>query len=372
MVQKTSPALQIFRAGRHVAMSGETIEFSAADLAATCKAYDPALHEAPLVVGHPSHDLPAYGWVQSIKVSNGGMDASPTQVNPAFAEMVAAGSFKKISASFYSPDAPNNPVPGVYYLRHVGFLGAQAPAVKGLRQPSFADTEEGVLTFGEFGEYDASTIAMLWRNLREMLLVEFGAEKVDKYLPGYAVRDLELGAVDDLRAGTAQAATVSPAFAERQPPVTNPKERTLTPEEITALQAENARLAADLAANVLAQTHAAHVAFCESVPANRLTPAMKPVVLALLDSLTAGPAVVEFGEGDAKAPLIDAFKGFLQALPEQVAFGEVATKERAGGAVVDMNDAEAIANAATALQTKAQSDGHSMSHAQAVAQVSKT
>lgn len=339
MVQKTSPALQIFRAGRHVAMSGQTIEFSAADLAATCKAYDPAKHEAPLVVGHPSHDLPAYGWVQSIKVSSGGMDASPTQVNPAFAEMVAAGSFKKISASFYSPDAPNNPVPGVYYLRHVGFLGAQAPAVKGLRQPSFADAEEGVLTFGEFGEYDASTVAMLWRNLREMLLVEFGAEKVDKYLPGYAVRDLELGAVDDLRAGAAHAATVSPAFAERHPPhaslKTNPKEQTLTPEEITALQAENARLAADLAANVRAQTHAAHVAFCESMPANRLTPAMKPVVLALLDSLTAGTAVVEFGEGDAKAPLIDAFKGFLQALPEQVAFGEVATAQRAGEEAAD-------------------------------------
>ena len=329
MVQKTSPALQIFRAGKHIAMSGQTIEFSVADLAATCAAYDPAKHEAPLVIGHPSHDLPAYGWVQSIKISNGGMDASPTQVNPAFAEMVKDGAFKKISASFYSPDAPNNPVPGCYYLRHVGFLGAQAPAVKGLRQPSFADDEAGVITFGE---YDDATNAGLWRNLREFLIGEFGQEKADRALPNFEVRALELGAQDELRAAAVARAVAPPmtsAFAETQ--VINPEEQTLTltPEEIAALQADNARLQTTLAANLAAQTHAAHVAFCESIPVNRLTPAMRPVALALMDSLTAGPAVVEFGEGEAKKPLLDAFKTFLQALPEVVAFGELATNERA-------------------------------------------
>ena len=375
MVQKTSPALQIFRAGRHVAMSGQALEFSEADLAATCAAYDPAKHEAPLVIGHPSHDLPAYGWVQSIKISNGGMDASPTQVNPAFAEMVKDGAFKKISASFYSPDAPNNPVPGCYYLRHVGFLGAQAPAVKGLRQPSFADDEAGVVTFGE---YDDATNAGLWRNLREFLIGEFGQEKADRALPNFEVRALELGAQDELRAAAvARAVAGNPmtsAFAETIPPtqVTNPKEQTLTPEEITALQADNARLQTTLAANVAAQTHAAHVAFCESIPVNRLTPAMRPVALALMDSLTAGPAVVEFGEGTAKVPLLDAFKTFLQALPEVVAFGELATGARAATAsLVDMEDGEAIATAATAIQTKANAAGQSMSHAQAVAQLAK-
>ena len=338
MVQKTSPALQIFRAGRHVAMSGQALDFSEADLAATCAAYDPAKHEAPLVIGHPTHDLPAYGWVQSIKISNGGMDASPTQVNPAFAEMVKDGAFKKISASFYSPDAPNNPVPGCYYLRHVGFLGAQAPAVKGLRQPSFADDEAGVITFGE---WDDTTNAGLWRNLREFLIGEFGQEKADRALPNFEVRALELGAQDELRAAAVARAVAPPmtsAFAETQ--VTNPKEQTLTPEEIAALQAKATRLEAELAANLTEQTHAAHAAFCESVPANRLTPAMKPVVLALMDNLTAGPAVVEFGEGDAKSPLIDQFKKFIQALPESVPFGEHATNDRAaaglpGGGVVN-------------------------------------
>lgn len=76
--------------------------------------------------------------MRSLAAGDDGLNAEPHQVDPEFAEMVNAGRFKKISASFYTPDAPNNPVPGVYYLRHVGFLGAQPPAVKGLKQAEFA------------------------------------------------------------------------------------------------------------------------------------------------------------------------------------------------------------------------------------------
>ena len=131
--------LQIFKAGKHTAMSGVALAFSDADIAATVAAYDPSKHEAPLVIGHPKTDDPAFGWVKSLQFSDGVLQAEPDQVDAAFAELVNDGKFKKISASFYTPDAPNNPVPGVYYLRHVGFLGAQAPAVKGLKAASFAE-----------------------------------------------------------------------------------------------------------------------------------------------------------------------------------------------------------------------------------------
>ncbi len=137
--------LYIFKPGRHTAMSGATLEFSAADLAATAVAYDPAKHEAPLVVGHPAVDAPAYGWVKALAAVPD-LEAVPHQVDAAFADMVAAGRFKKISASFFLPSAPGNPAPGVYYLRHVGFLGAAPPAVKGLRTPEFAADEAGIET----------------------------------------------------------------------------------------------------------------------------------------------------------------------------------------------------------------------------------
>ena len=105
-----------------------------------------------IVVGHPVTDGPAYGWVKALNFAAGGLEAEPDQVDPAFAEMVAAGRFKKISASFYPPESPKNPVPGVYYLRHVGFLGAQPPAVKGLRAPSFAEGDEAITLEFSFAE----------------------------------------------------------------------------------------------------------------------------------------------------------------------------------------------------------------------------
>src|SRR5579859_6693046 len=103
---------EIFRAGQHTAVSGATIGFSEADLAGAVAAYDPALHEAPLVVGYPVMDAPAYGWVESLRLNGDRLVATPSQVDAQFAELVQTGRYKKRSASFYPPDHPANPKPG--------------------------------------------------------------------------------------------------------------------------------------------------------------------------------------------------------------------------------------------------------------------
>lgn len=138
--------LEIFRSGKRTAMSGETLDFTEEAIAASAAAYDPSIHEAPLVVGHPTHDAPAYGWVAALESEHGSLRAEPTQIDATFQEWVNQGRYKKISASFYSPSSPQNPAPGVYYLRHVGFLGAMPPSVKGMRAIEFADGEEGIIT----------------------------------------------------------------------------------------------------------------------------------------------------------------------------------------------------------------------------------
>ena len=300
-----APPLQIFTPGEHTAMSGQRIRFTEADLRATVAAYRPALHEAPLVVGHPKHDLPAYGWVQALQFSDGGLDATPAQVNPDFAEMVAAGAFKKISASFYAPDAPGNPVPGVFYLRHVGFLGAQPPAVKGMRPPSFADDEAGVLTFGE--------------------LDEAAGEAADPVLSP----------------SVQPAAPLIPPVPETQPlePAVTPEEKTALEAKAAALDAENTRLRHALAANKTAQAHAGHVAFCEDLGKQaKLLPASQPVAVALLDHLAAQETPLEFGEGEARAPLLAGFMQLLAAQPAQLSFGDHATAQRAAPALADTDE----------------------------------
>ncbi|MBF0453259.1 MAG: DUF4200 domain-containing protein [Magnetococcales bacterium] len=137
----------IFQAGRHQDISGTTVSITKVELDKTASAYQPTRHEAPLVIGHPQDDAPAWGWVSKLSVKNATLQASVQQVDPAFRQIVQAGRYKKVSASFYTPTAANNPVPGTYYLRHVGFLGAQPPAIKGLGDVSFNEAESGVLTF---------------------------------------------------------------------------------------------------------------------------------------------------------------------------------------------------------------------------------
>jgi len=366
--------IQIFKPGKHVAMSGAALSFSETDLAATAAAYDPAKHEAPLVVGHPKHDDPAYGWVGKLAFADGALDVEPVQVNADFAELVASGSFKKISASFYSPDSPSNPVPGVYYLRHVGFLGAQPPAVKGLRNPSFADAEQGVV---EFAEWDDVDNASLWRSLREWIIGKFGQDEADKVVPGYTVKNLEQSAQDELKEAQAESAVASAAaFVESQ----QPEGETMSAEDearLAALETENAALKAKELAFAEAEKkrvsdtrHAEHAAFAEGlVAAGKLLPAHKDVTVATLDFMAGQETAVEFGEGDTKKPLVDAHKAFLLAQPKQVEFAEVSGSDK--GDALDANDAAAVAAKAVEFQEAEGKAGRTISVTDAVNHVTK-
>lgn len=86
------------------------------------KAYDPSVHEAPLVIGHPRTEDPAWGWVKALSLSGVDLMAEPAQLDPQFAEMVTDGRFKSVRL-FLPPGFTVNPKPGVLYLRHVGFRG---------------------------------------------------------------------------------------------------------------------------------------------------------------------------------------------------------------------------------------------------------
>ena len=86
---------EIFRAGTRTDANGNTVTITEADLAAAAQAYDPKVHEAPIVVGHPKADAPAYGWVKSLGVQNGVLTADFAQVDEGFADLVKAGRYKK-------------------------------------------------------------------------------------------------------------------------------------------------------------------------------------------------------------------------------------------------------------------------------------
>ncbi|ECD6077960.1 peptidase [Enterobacter hormaechei] len=315
-------AIHIFKAGTHTDMHGTKLPFTQSDLAACVKAYDPSVHEAPLVIGHPKTEDPAWGWVKSLSLSGADLLAEPEQLDPQFAELVGNGRFKKVSASFYLPDSPNNPKPGTLYLRHVGFLGAQPPSIKGLKQVSFGESEEGVVEFADWGDI---TNASLWGRLRDFLIGQFGLDETDKVLPSWQVDSLREEAYRE----------PVPDFSESNP---NPQQEndTMTKEEIEALQAENTRLKAEAtqraeldAKSQQEKLHADNVSYAEKlVSGGQLAPAAKSVVVAILDAVSAGDKPVEFAEGDTRTPLATAFKTLLDGSAPVLNFSEHATKDR--------------------------------------------
>lgn len=248
--------IEIFREGTHVDDAGVARTYTRADLAASAAAYDPKVHDAPLTIGHPKLDEPRYGSVAGLQVRDGAdgkavLTMSVTDLVPAFAEAVTGKLFPKRSTAFYPPDHPQNPKPGVWYVRHVGFLGAQPPAVKGLADlPRLAAFSDGGAPLACFSE-TTHEVDPMDKELQAQLDAEKAArEKAEK------------------AAADATAALQASQAAQRQ------------------------------------ARHAEHVAFAEGqAKAGKLTKPEVVELVAMLD-LVAAAETVQFGEGADKKDLV--------------------------------------------------------------------
>jgi hypothetical protein len=312
--------IKMLKPGKFTAMNGKVVNFSEADLKATAAAYNPETYAAPFVIGHPKHDDPAYGRIGTAEFAEGFLLGEPDQVDPAFAEAVNAGKFNRVSLSLYEPDSPNNPVPGVYYPRHLGFLGAMPPAVKGLGTVSFAEGETGII---ELAAWSDRTIARLLRSLKNKLIEKFGTEDAEAALPEW---DIESVQEEALRPDIKTEATTEPAFAESKQEV---ETMALTAEQLAAKEANLKQREDALNTKETTGVHDGNVAFAEGlVKEGKLLPANKAAVVAALDfatGITKGETL-EFGEGDAKqtkAPA-DVLRDLFSAAPKVIEFSEMA------------------------------------------------
>ena len=291
--------IEIFRAGSHTDDSGTVHSFSAADVAGMVASYDPALREAPLTVGHPAHNLPAYGWVKGLAVNSAGNLAMDThQVQPQFAEMVDAKLFKKRSASFYPPGHPNNPKPGNWYLRHVAFLGAQPPAISGLADFSEGGDDTDTVSFS-----DSDPL--------------FNQEQLRMS------KELQ----DQLTASQAQAAAADAA-------------RTKAESEAAEAQTKLAQFAEA----AKRERVAGYTSFCEAqIKAGCLLPKEKDAAIAVMTTLGEAKEV-SFAEGGATktVPAVDWLKDLIARAKPVVNFGEHAPGNSGtdGKATKDMSDAD--------------------------------
>ncbi|WP_027670081.1 hypothetical protein [Rheinheimera baltica] len=327
----TPNLLEIFKTGKRTDSKGRQWDFTDSVIDEVVSGYDPAVFSAPLVVGHPSMDAPAYGWVNSLSLDNTILKAEPVDVEPQFAALVNEKRFPKISASFFPPEHPANPKPGKWYLQHVGFLGAHAPAIPGLKAASFgASGADDVVTV----EFAASDMDVLWslsrlaRGLRDWMLEKFGSDEADKALPDYVVQELETQRERERISDVHTPGFAAPQNQPTEEPTVDPnkdkkaeqqtadfaaresslaeREQALADKESKARQGEIASFAAQLVAD------------------GKLLPREETGAVAFMASLTESDTV-SFAAADGKTeqqPQADWFRDFLTGLPPRVDFAE--------------------------------------------------
>lgn len=306
----TDQPIEIFRAGDY----GDKGKYTASDLAAMAAAYDPKKHEAPLVIGHPKLDAPAFGWVKSLKADGETLLANFHQVNPAFESAVKAGSFKKRSVAV-ARDSEGN-----LQLRHVGFLGATPPEVKGLADVKFSSEKFEEIEFSEEEQVEKN-------------------EEVKR-----TIQQEVRGFFAELFSGKKPTETHQFSEAEinkRVEAATKPlAEKLSTIEKTFADQAK--------ATATAAQTATANDAVNKLKAAGKWLPAFdKMGAPQIFAKLAESSAVITFGEGEQKKekPAVEVFADFLSGLKEIVPAGEFvdASKAAAKGAkVVKFNAAPGI------------------------------
>ena len=335
--------IEIFKAGTHRDDSGRTHTFTPAMLAEIAATYNKALREAPLTVGHPKDNLPAYGWVKAVYVNaDGNLAIDPEQVDPAFAEMVRAGRFKKRSASFYPPNAPHNPTPGRWYLRHVGFLGAQPPAVPGLKDIKFsaADAEGAV----EISFSEAAAVAAIPATQPRQEQTMSDAEKAE---------------LEKLRA---EVKAKEEALAKAQ-----------AAEQAAKTQADEAqKQVQSYAEKAAADRRASFASFAEAeIKAGRLLPKDKNTAIAALETLAAAEQPASFSEGSTTTQVTAMqmcawLQGQMSSRTAAVSFGEQAAGDLGVAAFDACGKSDADIDAAA---RKYQAAHPTLSYAEALAKV---
>ncbi|MBW2673861.1 MAG: hypothetical protein JRD89_10680 [Deltaproteobacteria bacterium] len=350
--------IPIFKTGRHTDSARNIREWTEGDLDRIVDKYDPANHEAPIVIGHPEESAPAYGWAEKLKREGGILYAKARDVVPEFADMVKKGLYKKRSISLY-PDLT---------LRHIGFLGATPPAVKGLSNMAFSGGDAVTIEFSDTPSWIWNNIADVFRSIRDWIIEKEGVETADQIIRDWNIEDIRaqankpeddvaqvayrektnnkevttmefkdklkglLGTLgidvskipDDALPGKAPEGSGAVMFSEADIEAAKKKAAADERKKTELEFAEKERKTREDARKEEIST------WCEAqVKEGRLTPALvKYGVPEIMNSLASNEDIIEFGEAKEKATMYDRFKALFETeLPKLINFGEIATRD---------------------------------------------
>jgi len=369
-VTPANPWVDAFKVGKFSDISGKEHSFSEKDLQDLNTGVQGQLKSGfkpAVVTGHPKVDSPREGSIVDSRIQGDILQVKVDEVNPDFAEDVKKGRWKYVSAAVYG-DLKKG-------IRHLGALGANPPAMKGMAELAFGEgmfaeldageKPENVIYFAQPFEWDRlvpasvferliwriASLGELYRHQRDALIEDKGVEAADKQYPEYAVKNLE--SITEILKDEKQFPKVPPVSSDdsqKPVPVTvtnfgeENNEETAggnrspkgpdegNPAETERLKLANAALEEKVAklesANATAENARAFAEFSEKLNGltkdGRLLPAQRAPLESLFKAFKAIPVDGEgmFGEGDDRVSPRVLLDDMLKAMPKVVAFGE--------------------------------------------------
>lgn len=290
---------EVFKAGTY-----PQGKFTKKEIAEIAKNYDPEFCEAPITIDHQQSG-PAYGWVETVKADNDKLKVSFKDIPETLKNDVNTGKYKKVSVELYR----NLEGKGAY-LKAVSFLGAAIPQVKGLEAINFKESEADTFEFETKAETE-----------------EFSEEEIETLKTQVLDLEKELATFKESNKKTETIKSLKS------------KIDSLTNEMLTFKEKSEGKDEIEKELNDI-KTAIKKREFDEfidkQVDKGTLIPANKGVVLSVLQELD---NVKKFGEDST---VVHDFKSFIESLPNQITFGETATKKKQSN---KDGDVEKFANA---------------------------
>ena len=372
--------MDVFRTGEHTDSSGDKRTWNEAELDSMAASHDTA-DPVPVVVGHPETDAPAYGWVDKVRRVGDRLQAKLKDIDPGFRALAESGRYGPRSVALDKSDDG-------WRLRHLGFLGAAAPAVSGLSPSQFTARFSGpaahVYEFADDAQFASPetqrwgfrALARFMRRFRERTIEKDGMEAADAVAPEWDIEAVaDAGEPDETPQFTA--APVLPAPG----PKTHEEEDDMsqeTEQQQAALSAEQAKLDERKAAFAkrevkfaLKERRREAMTELEShVAAGRVLPGEREGLAAFMAALPEGETTFTFSAGgDAGGEVTKTPRAYFSELiarfPKRIDYNETA-----GGASAPVDGQDTNRVVAEARKLMAATPGLTID--QAVRQVTAT
>ena len=276
---------EVFKAGKYPQGT-----FTKKEITAIAKNYDPKFCEAPITIDHQQTG-PAYGWVENVKADGEKLMVSFKEIPEAFEKDVNEGKYKKVSVELYR----NLEGKGAY-LKAVSFLGAATPQVKGLEPIKFMEAEADI--------YESESVEETEQfSEEEIIELKNQVAELENQLAKFKENNKKLETIKSLKEKISSLTDEVASF----------KEKAQGKEEIE-------KELNDIKTAIKKKEFDEFID--KQIEQGKLIPTNKNIILSVLQELD---NVKKFGEDSA---VITDFKSFIESLPNQITFGETATKQK--------------------------------------------